>query len=103
MSQSKKKVVVTTKKKLSPTKSKSEFIAGITNSNEPLIYGKRQYMIVLAGVGLIFLGMLLMLGGNMPNEQVWDDNIIYSFRITVLAPVLILAGLAIQFYAIFKK
>ena len=102
MSQAKKKVVVTTNKKVNPTKSKSETIA-LNKSNEPMIYGKRHYMIVLAGVGLIFLGMLLMLGGKMPNTQVWDDNIIYSFRITVLAPFLILVGLAIQFYAIFKK
>ena len=102
MSKSKKKVVVTTAKKLSPTKSKSEAIS-VNKSTETMIYGKRHYMIVLAGVGLIFLGMLLMLGGNMPNEQVWDDNIIYSFRITVLAPILILIGLGIQFYAIFKK
>ena len=102
MSQAKKKVVVTTEKKLSPTKSKN-VATGASNPSDALIYGKSHYVIVLIGIGLIFLGMILMLGGRMPNEQVWDDNIIYSFRITVLAPLLILIGLGIQFYAIFKK
>ncbi|MBK8504881.1 MAG: DUF3098 domain-containing protein [Saprospiraceae bacterium] len=56
-----------------------------------------------AGAGLIFLGMLLMLGGSMPSPDVWDDSIIYSFRRTVLAPIVILAGLVVEIYAIFKR
>ena len=56
-----------------------------------------------AGAGLILLGMLLMMGGSMPNPDVWDDSLIYSFRRTVLAPFVILAGLGVEIYAIFKK
>jgi hypothetical protein len=39
----------------------------------------------------------------MPSPDVWDDNIIYSFRRVTLAPILILAGLAVEVVAIFKK
>ena len=45
----------------------------------------------------------MMLGGGMPDRNTWDPNIIYSPRITVVGPVLILAGLIVEIYAIFKK
>ncbi|HNG07373.1 MAG TPA: DUF3098 domain-containing protein [Saprospiraceae bacterium] len=51
---------------------------------------------------MIFIGMLLMTGGSMPNPDTWDPNIIYSARRTVLAPIFILGGLVLQIYAIFK-
>ncbi len=58
---------------------------------------------MLLGVGLIGLGMILMAGGHMPSPDVWDDSIIYSWRRTVLAPFVILAGLVVEIYAIFKR
>lgn len=55
------------------------------------------------GCGLIALGLILMLGGGMDDPAVWDESVIYSpIRIT-LAPIVILAGLGMQIYAIFKK
>ena len=55
------------------------------------------------GLGLITLGLILMSGGGMPSPDVWDESIIYGFRRTVLAPFLILAGLIVEIFAIFKK
>ena len=55
------------------------------------------------GFALVLVGMILMSGGQMPSADVWDEDIIYSFRRTVLAPIVILAGLAVEVYAIFKK
>lgn len=68
-----------------------------------LTYGRRHIQIVLIGLGLIAIGLFLMSGGHMPSPDVWDESIIYSFRRTVLAPALIIAGLAVEIYAIFKK
>ncbi len=46
---------------------------------------------------------MLMLGGGMKDPMIWDESVIYSpVRIT-LAPIIILAGLGMQIYAIFKK
>lgn len=71
-------------------------------SNEPLIFGKQNYLWMGIGAVLIALGLVLMLGGQQPSADVWDPNVIYSFRIITLAPIIILAGLAIEIYAIFK-
>ncbi len=68
-----------------------------------LIFGRQNYFWGLIGVGLIALGLILMMGGGMPNPDMWDDNIIYSFRIVTLAPFLIVAGLVVEIYAIFVK
>ena len=68
-----------------------------------LIFKKGNYLLMGAGLGLIILGLLLMSGGRMPNPDVWDDTIIYSFRRITLAPILILAGLVVEIVAIFKR
>jgi len=68
-----------------------------------LLFGKKNYVLMLTGLGLIFLGLFLMSGGHMPSPDVWDESIIYSpVRIT-LAPIVILAGLGCNVYAIFAK
>ncbi len=73
------------------------------HESEPMLFGQKNYLILLGGFLLIIVGMLLMMGGHMPSRDVWDDNIIYSFRRTVLAPIIILAGLVVGGYSIFKK
>jgi len=99
MANKSKKVVVTTEKKAPTVRSKS------TSSITPatLIFKKQNYIWMGIGIGLIALGMILMGGGKMPSPEIWDENIIYSFRRTVLAPIVILAGLSVEIYAIFKK
>lgn len=97
----KKKVVVTTAKNLKPTKStigKSD----ASPSAPSLSFGRQNYILMLAGVGLIFLGFLLMSGGQMPSPDVWDESLIYSTRRTLIAPIVILAGLVVEIFAIFK-
>jgi sulfite exporter TauE/SafE len=104
----KKKVVVTTSKskQLNPTTSK---VSGSTSTsrkvetNSTMLFKKKNYMWSLAGIGLIALGLLLMSGGKMPDSNTWDPDLIYSFRRITLAPIIILAGLAFQIVAIFKK
>ncbi len=107
----KKKVVVTTSKKDSPAPKKkgsvkaSKAKIGSLNkkSQEPLLFGKRHYIFMSIGVGLIALGMILMSGGSMPSPDVWDEGIIYSFQRTVLAPILILGGLIMEIYVLFMN
>lgn len=76
----------------------------IKNSpTKQLLFNKQNYMWMAGGAVLIILGLFLMSGGKMPDPNTWDPNLIYGFRRTVLAPVIILGGLVMEIYAIFKQ
>ncbi len=68
-----------------------------------MLFKKQNYYLIFAGLILIALGFLLMSGGHMPSPDVWDDSLIYSSRRVFLAPFVILIGLGLNIYAIFKK
>jgi hypothetical protein len=70
----------------------------------PSMFGRNNYIWMLIGVVVIALGMLLMSGGRSDtNPAVFDRDAVYSHRRITIAPLLILAGLVIEMYAIFKK
>jgi hypothetical protein len=71
--------------------------------HQEMIYTRRNYQIMLGGLALITLGMVLMLGGRMPSADVWDPNVIYSFRRITLAPISILLGFGVILYGIFYQ
>lgn len=99
----KKKVVVTTsreKKKVKPTISRSK--SGNQSSSSTLLFTKQHFLLMGLGAVLVALGLLLMSGGAMEDPNEWHPEVIYSFRRTVLAPIVILAGLGVEIYAIFK-
>ncbi|NRB52745.1 MAG: DUF3098 domain-containing protein [Saprospiraceae bacterium] len=105
----KKKVVVSTskpeKKKVKPTVAKTRTTASkrpATPVQADLLFGRINYLLLLAAAGLIALGLVLMSGGGMPSPDVWDESIIYSHRRITLAPIVILLGLGVGVYAIFK-
>lgn len=105
----KKKVVVTTKTE-NASAARTTAAAPVTSrrkKNVPeaaaLTFGKTNYFWMAVGAGLIALGLILMSGGSMPDPNIWDDGIIYSTRRTVIAPILIVAGLVVEVYAIFVK
>jgi Protein of unknown function (DUF3098) len=76
-------------------------------SNEkgtPSIFNKENYMWMLAGAVLIALGMFLMSGGKSnANPGVFDKDAVYSTTRITIAPILILAGLVLEIFAIFRK
>ena len=71
--------------------------------DDVLIFGKQSFIWIGIGVALMVVGMLLMAGGAMPSPDVWDADLIYSFRRITLAPIVILTGLGVITYAILKK
>jgi hypothetical protein len=58
-----------------------------------LLFAKENYLIMLGGIVLIALGFVLMYG---------KEDIFSPVKITV-APLLVLAGFAVEFFAIFYK
>lgn len=83
----------------SETKQNWSFGAG----DRDLIYGRQNFLLFGIGLALVFAGLFLMSGGQMPNPDTWDPGIIYSFRRITLAPMLMLAGFVVVIIGIFKS
>lgn len=76
------------------------------NVNSPVnspLFTKDNYTWMLIGGVIIGLGMLLMSGGKSNDPKVFDVNQVYSTTRITIAPILIVLGLLVEIYAIFKK
>ena len=73
-----------------------------TKPVQDFAFGKENYILMLVGIGLIFLGFILMSGGGSEDPKVFNPDI-FSFRRITLAPVVVLAGFVVEIYAILKK
>ena len=69
----------------------------------PSVFDKENYTWMLIGLVVIAIGMFLLSGGASKDPAVFDKSEVYSFRRITVTPILILAGLVIEIYAIFKK
>ena len=67
------------------------------------IFEKDNYLWMIIGGVLILAGILLMIGGKSQDPNVFNKDEVYSFRRITLAPILIIAGLVVEVYAIMKK
>jgi Protein of unknown function (DUF3098) len=71
--------------------------------NKATLFGKENYLWMGIGIAIVLLGFLLMSGGKSADPNVFDESGVYSFRRITLAPLLIMAGLMVEVYAIMKK
>ncbi|MEI6185169.1 MAG: DUF3098 domain-containing protein [Bacteroidota bacterium] len=75
-----------------------------TKSKEmPVLFTKDNFIWMAIGGVIIALGFFLMSGGKNTDPKVFDDNVVYSTTRITVAPILILLGLVIEIFAIFKK
>jgi hypothetical protein len=72
------------------------------NSNQSL-FGKENYMLMLAGLLVLGLGFFLMAGGKSSDPKVFDPKEVYSTTRITVAPILIVLGFIIEIVAIMKK
>jgi len=84
-----------------PKKAKSAPAAEPLKTGE-FAFGKENYRLMLIGLALIIVGFLLMIGGGSEDPKVFNPEI-FSFRRITLAPIFILAGYAVEIFAIMKK
>ena len=76
----------------------------VSSKVNPTIFSKDNYRWMVIGAVVIAIGMFLMSGGQSNKDpNVFDKDKVYSFQRITLAPLLIVAGLVIEIYAIFKK
>src|SRR5581483_8794669 len=69
----------------------------------PSLFTKDNYMWMIAGIIVVALGIILMAGGKSDDPNIFKENEVYSVRRITIAPILILLGLGVEVYAIFKK
>lgn len=63
----------------------------------------RNYMYLAIGVVVVFIGFLLMIGGNDNDPTKFNPDELFSFRRITLAPLTVLLGYTIVLIGILKK
>ena len=72
-------------------------------ANKNTIFGKQNLLWMLIGAIVIILGFFLMAGGKSEDPNLFNEAEVYSTTRITIAPLLIVAGLIIEIYAIMKK
>jgi hypothetical protein len=67
------------------------------------LFEKGNLMMMLLGVVLIILGFILMSGGHSSDPNIFNPNQVYSTVRITIAPIVILAGLAVEIVAILRN
>lgn len=67
------------------------------------LFTKENYKWMAIGAVVIAAGMFLMAGGKNTDPNTFDESLVYSKTRITVAPILIVAGLIIEVFAIFKK
>lgn len=76
----------------------------MSDNNTPSMFSKDNYRWMLIGAAVIAIGMVLMSGGRSnTNPAEFNKDAVYSATRITIAPLLILLGLCIEIFAIFKK
>ena len=66
------------------------------------LFAKENYILMLAGIGLILLGFILMVGPGNNDPTAFNESIFDGRRIT-LAPIIIVLGFVLEIIAIMRK
>ncbi|MBD79699.1 MAG: hypothetical protein CL840_12340 [Crocinitomicaceae bacterium] len=73
-----------------------------TEDNNEMVFGKTNYMFLIAGVVTVIAGFILMSGGGSEDPSIFNPEVFSVRRISV-APIVVLVGFAIVMVGIFKK
>ena len=67
------------------------------------IFSRENYKWMLGGLVVMAIGMFLLAGGKSTDPSVFNKSSVYSTTRITIAPLLIMAGLVIEIFAIFRK
>ena len=70
-----------------------------SDNREQMPFTMKNYIAILVGVVLLFVGFALMSGGGEHTATEFDSSI-FSFRRITLAPILVVGGFAIEIFGI---
>jgi len=67
------------------------------------IFEKENYLWMLGGIVIMAIGLLLMVGGKSDDPNQFHTDQVYSTTRITVAPILIIAGLVVECFALFRK
>lgn len=67
------------------------------------LFVKENYIWMAIGAVIVALGMILMSGGKNQDPNTFNKDLVYSTTRITVAPILIVLGLLVEVYALFKK
>jgi hypothetical protein len=73
-----------------------------SRGSKPL-FEKENLLWMLGGVATMIIGFMLMSGGRSEDPNVFNAGEVYSTTRITVAPILILAGLVLLIFAIFRE
>jgi hypothetical protein len=86
-----------------PTAPRTETVRKEPVASTGSLFGRENTIWMLAGAAVMILGFLLMSGGASDDPNVFKADEVYSTTRITIAPILILAGLVIEIFALFRK
>jgi hypothetical protein len=82
---------------------KKETTAKEVPASRAPMFEKTNFVWMLAGAVVIIIGFLLMAGGRSEDPNVFNPDEVYSTTRITIAPIIIIIGLIIEIYAIFRS
>ena len=67
------------------------------------LFGRENYIWMIAGIAIIILGFILMAGGKSADPKIFDPKEVYSTTRITIAPLLIIIGFILEIVGIMKK
>jgi hypothetical protein len=75
----------------------------MADARSPSMFTRENYIWMLAGLVIMAIGMFLMAGGKSHDPNVFNKDEVYSTTRITIGPLLIMAGLVIEIFAIFRN
>lgn len=79
------------------------YINAMENPIKHFGFNSENYKWLLIGLAINILGYILMIGGGSDDPSKFDANELFSNTRITIAPILILAGYVVIFFAIMKR
>lgn len=70
---------------------------------EAAMFTRDNYIWMIAGLLVMAIGVILMAGGKSDDPNVFNEDEVYSTTRITIAPIVIILGLVIEVFAIFRK
>ncbi|MCK9481253.1 MAG: DUF3098 domain-containing protein [Bacteroidia bacterium] len=70
--------------------------APVSHNTEPMVFGKKNYMLLIASAVIVIIGFFLMTGSN-------GDVVDVKSRQLTIAPIVVMLGFGLAIYSVIAK